>query len=332
MVTTVVVEVIDGKIWDPARVALEIVAAAAKGDVVIDLGYESPCVRSSGLESMLDRICEIFGYQWTSFTILTGNQLPSSQYKEKINSVIYRLYNCLSVHSDSLNHVKWNGSQSIGLFVGRSNWLRLALASYLYRCHGSQSLITYHYNHTLDYCHGNLQIEEYVARNWNNEEFDQVIDFLKVLPLTQGQTIDQFPIRWEQYQEMNGLYENIFCELVCETFFSGNTFRMSEKILRPILFRRPFVVQGPRWFLKNLRAIGFRTFDQWWDESYDDQPWDCRYYGLKPVLDRIATSSVEQKQTWLREMQPVLDHNFKILQDLKNKDWDAVELFSPMDT
>lgn len=331
MVKQISVEVIDGQICNPSRVALELASAARDCDVLIDLGYESPCAKTCGLESMLDSICELFGYSREKFTILTGNQLTSSSYVESLNPVIFRLYNWLSVHAPDQSQTEWNGRHSIGLFVGRSNWLRLALASYLYQRHPAQSLITYHYDHTNDYHHGNLQIEEFVSRIWDHNEFDQVVKFMKQLPITQGQAISEFPISWKRYQELESLYEDIFCELVCETFFSGTTFRMSEKILRPILYRRPFVVQGPQRFLKNLRSIGFQTFDHWWDESYDSQPWDCRYYGLKPVIDKIAGASQEQKTIWMREMQPVLDHNFQLLLSLKDKDWSAVKLFSPQE-
>lgn len=325
------VEVIDGRIWEPAQVALEIAAAAQSGNVLIDLGHESPCIKTCGLEKILDSICNLFGCPKEMFTIQSGNQLSSSQYRERLYDEVYTLYKMMSVQAQTQEHLTWSGKYSIGLFVGRSNWLRLALASYLYRNHRAQSLITYHYTHSLDYYHGNLQIEEFVAWNWNPSDFDQVNDFLKVLPITQEQNIDKFPISWESHQELTELYKDIFCELACETFFSGTTFRMSEKILRPILYRRPFVVQGPKWFLKNLRSIGFQTFDRWWDESYDDQPWDCRYYGLKPVVDKIAGASQEQKMIWMREMQPVLDHNFQLLLSLKDKDWSAVKLFSPQE-
>jgi hypothetical protein len=85
---------------------------------------------------------------------------------------------------------------------------------------------------------------------------------------------------------------------------------MTEKIMRSIINRKPFLVQGPQWFLKNLKRLGFQTFSQWWDEGYDEDPWDFRYDGLKLNIDFIASQSQGTIQQWYREMKTVLDHNY----------------------
>ena len=59
-------------------------------------------------------------------------------------------------------------------------------------------------------------------------------------------------------------------DIVVETYVSGQSFFPTEKTLRPIIAQTPFIVMGPKGYLANLRRMGFMTFGQWWDESYDN--------------------------------------------------------------
>lgn len=45
---------------------------------------------------------------------------------------------------------------------------------------------------------------------------------------------------------------------------------MTEKIWKPIICSQPFLVLGYHHYLRELRKLGFRTFDAVWDESYDE--------------------------------------------------------------
>ena len=65
------------------------------------------------------------------------------------------------------------------------------------------------------------------------------------------------------------LYQNSNIHIVTETTFDECIF-MSEKVMRPIVMYQPFIVLGPKGYLKQLRSHGFKTFGEFWDESYDD--------------------------------------------------------------
>jgi len=45
---------------------------------------------------------------------------------------------------------------------------------------------------------------------------------------------------------------------------------ITEKIWKPIICYQPFVVLGYCHYLKDLKSMGFKTFDSVWDESYDN--------------------------------------------------------------
>ena len=58
-------------------------------------------------------------------------------------------------------------------------------------------------------------------------------------------------------------------DIVSESVFSYPHPYISEKILRPILCKRPFILVAPHNTLKFLKDKGFKTFDMLVDESYD---------------------------------------------------------------
>lgn len=100
-------------------------------------------------------------------------------------------------------------------------------------------------------------------------------------------------------------------ELVAETW--ADWFNLSEKTTKPMRAGIPFVIIGARHSLRRLRQMGFRTFDPWISESYDDEP----------NLDRRIHSAVTAMQTWLLNPQHgdhirrVCDHNQHHLKQIR---------------
>jgi hypothetical protein len=68
-------------------------------------------------------------------------------------------------------------------------------------------------------------------------------------------------------------FEDSYCHLVLETFFdadgSGGAF-LTEKTFKPIRHGQPFVIFGTPHSLATLRRYGYRTYDQYIDNSYDN--------------------------------------------------------------
>ena len=69
-------------------------------------------------------------------------------------------------------------------------------------------------------------------------------------------------------------FDDSYCNLVLETLYdaeqSGGAF-LSEKIFKPIRHAQPFVVFGTPNTLATLRDLGYQTFDQLLDNSYDSE-------------------------------------------------------------
>lgn len=66
------------------------------------------------------------------------------------------------------------------------------------------------------------------------------------------------------------IYAKTQYSIVAETSYSNEFSQFTEKIAKPILSERLFIVFGGHHYLKNLRSLGFRTFSNVIDEGYDD--------------------------------------------------------------
>ena len=64
-------------------------------------------------------------------------------------------------------------------------------------------------------------------------------------------------------------YNDSKFSLVSESNDTNNEIFMTEKIWKPIIAQQPFVVHGNYLYLQKLREMGFKTFANYFDESYD---------------------------------------------------------------
>ncbi len=86
----------------------------------------------------------------------------------------------------------------------------------------------------------------------------------------------------------------------------------TEKIYKPILFGHPFIVASTPHFLKEMKAQGYETFPELFDESYDDIEDDCdRYRFIVNEIDRVCRLSHAQWMTVTKQLRPklMLNHN-----------------------
>lgn len=300
-------------VWNSDQITFDLISAAKNGTVDIDLAYEGPCCQNVGLDSILDNIAQLLSLGPDHFVIHTSNQLPSSRYVEKRYGLVE-----LSRAKQFCNTVgSWNFEKRFGLFIGRSNPIRLGIAGYLYTEHKDQTEMSFHYDPTDDFHRNNFGLEILLEKYWDHRH--RVFKFLDHVPITYDK--QTYPILWNQAAfDLSKQYQSLFCEIICETFTSGKTFFLTEKTMRCIAFKRPFIVHGPKYFLHNLKMLGFQTFSDWWDESYDQDTDYSRYGSILHNVDWIASQSQNTIKRWYQEMQPVLEHNCRVLANLTNQE------------
>jgi len=107
--------------------------------------------------------------------------------------------------------------------------------------------------------------------------------------------------------------------VVSEASFAEDTCFISEKSFKPIAVNHPFILYGNKNSLKYFRELGYKTFGEFIDESYDSlESWD-RLDAIIKIIQNIKAMSSDEKLKWFISMQPILDHNFKTLEENTRK-------------
>ena len=99
--------------------------------------------------------------------------------------------------------------------------------------------------------------------------------------------------------------------IVTETVFYHRKLHLTEKIFKPIVVRRPFILVAAPGNLAYLKSYGFKTFDRWIDESYDlEENDDKRIQMVVDEIEKLSMLSWEDTLTMYEEIQEVLEYNF----------------------
>ena len=98
--------------------------------------------------------------------------------------------------------------------------------------------------------------------------------------------------------------------LVTETVATGRRHHLTEKTFKPIALGMPFVIVGTRGSLEYLRSYGFRTFEDIWDESYDQAEDSVRIERIASLLCSLDELPAEAKQDLFDQAQEVVEHNW----------------------
>jgi hypothetical protein len=102
-----------------------------------------------------------------------------------------------------------------------------------------------------------------------------------------------------------------FWNVVTETNFYEDKLHLTEKIFKPIVTKRPFLLVSSPGNLNYLRSYGFKTFDRWIDESYDnEQDHDRRILLIIAELEKLCALPKHELSQMYIEMQDVLEYNF----------------------
>ena len=107
------------------------------------------------------------------------------------------------------------------------------------------------------------------------------------------------------------LNQSALWHVVTETVFYHDKLHLTEKVFKPIVSHRPFLLVAAPGNLAYLKSYGFKTFDRWVDESYDNETDnDKRMDMVVDELEKIAKLSPSELKAMHAEMKEVLDYNF----------------------
>lgn len=198
-------------------------------------------------------------------------------------------------------HAPWSGSQSWFWFQ-------------MFEQYAGQNFNIAHENKEYTFLYLNKMKRSHRTRLYNSVESSGLLDrslftcWWKDIKLT-GEDEDVFPYpNYGQDQTLNkSMYERCAYDLISETSYKEVFF--TEKIWKPIIAGVPFIVLGKQNFLMHLRDLGFKTFGNCFNESYDSHPnLDKR---IKSVVDLLKWLDKKEWRDIYRKSQSVRDHNKK---------------------
>jgi len=317
----------DSHIWDGEIVATEIAYKIGQyGSIIIDLNLEAPDISTTELKNILDCLSDN-GVEYNQIEIHTGNILESYDRFKVVKHVkwMYEL-EMFQQLSNSISKEK-KIKKHFGCFVGRSNITRLILASHLWTNYADKTLLTYHFTPGHDFHRAHLGLENIIYYfGIHSQEYCEAIKLLNVAPLKIEEKKSSYPIV-NQHAIINPCtwYKDIFVDIVCETFSNGNVFFLTEKFWRAVATKTPFIIQGSQFTIRRLKQLGFKTFNCWWDEGYDEDPYLYSQTEIKKVLAHLSVLSIYELEQMYSEMKSNLEHNYNLMMQLTYKDFEVVK-------
>jgi hypothetical protein len=118
------------------------------------------------------------------------------------------------------------------------------------------------------------------------------------------------------------LYRNTYFSVVTETNFFFDyepALFLTEKIFKPIANMHPFIVLGRPKTLSYLKDLGYKTFDNIIDESYDEETEDIlRMMMIIKEIKRLCNLSTNELEQFLFHAKEVCEYNYELIMSKNN--------------
>ncbi len=301
---TFVVSATSDKIWNTVKL-IEFLSTNQNKSIILDIVPEAICLTNLGLYDILD--C----FRFESVTIITWNPL---EYHNKYNIVFKGSnfwFSTISSVDESIQ--SWNNNKKFLCLYHRPTAARLGLASYINSKYANDTHIHFSIKTDVDSL---IDYELDKLLSWDPASIGRTGTLINMLPLKLGSSDKYTKFNGYCYDDpLTNLYKDIFVDVVVESHVAGNTFFPTEKTIRPMLLKKPFVVFGSKDYLAYMRQIGFRTFADFWDEDYDGYDGKERYLRMLKLIDYIADLSYKQIENMYWDMQYTLEYNYNLLID-----------------
>jgi hypothetical protein len=294
----------DDFIWNHDDL-IQFLIANQGNPIQINTRDEGMCLASVGVYKLLEY------FKFSDVVIRTNNPIEHHSLF-KIEIVESHKFFVVQNHGYSQYHY-WNKNQIFGCLYNRSIWHRIGLAAEMQSKHNDISLINFRSDpHDINQRQF-FEIQKlFINSPQSFKLFSQInhtwprkIELID--SYTEGNTTDGHT------DQLAVFYPEFLVDIVAETFTTGTCFFPTEKTVRPMLLKKPMIVMGPQDFLGHLRQMGFKTFNDFWDEDYDGFAQENRYQKILDLIDHIAQQPIDALVDMYQRMQPILDHNYNLL-------------------
>ena len=291
---------INGDHWiNPEAVEQQLQQVPKNSKVMIDMNTEGASMRALGITDMIDRYLapkQVYVRAWANGVEVIPYHRPETHLWSHFFWLAKRYW-----HAELLpvTHEKL-----FGCFIGRATWPRMRMLTDLRREMAERCLFS---------LMGLAHVPLPVGRNLDPREkwFDSDTDpraTLGDITSLDGHTIrDQYNPIHNTNLSLLAHYHRFDIEIVSETYCYGDAYLPTEKTIRPLLFGKPLLIYGPKYFLKRLRDQGFHTWHDHWNEDYDNLEGPARWQSMLEQIRMISRN--DQVNLMLDDCQTISDHN-----------------------
>ena len=113
------------------------------------------------------------------------------------------------------------------------------------------------------------------------------------------------------------VYNQTAYSIITESYVKSQNSFFTEKIAKPLLARRLFVAFSNYHYLQDLKSLGFKTFSDIIDESYDNvYNSELRW---EKAFDQVIWLCQQDQQEILLAIQPIVEYNYQVMMETE---WD----------
>lgn len=171
-------------------------------------------------------------------------------------------------------------------------------------------------------CGAYKELKESKESNWMNDEFAHTSNFMNqfdtwpekqntfksILPLEYDNLYNQ---HWDDIDESN-IFQDNFIWIANERQIHNGVY-VTEKTWKAIAYGSPLLINGQTGSLDYLRKQGYKTFNDFWDESYDNLGDYDRINAIGEIVKNISSKGLNEINSLYKEMMPILKHNQQTL-------------------
>lgn len=268
-------------------------------DEILELDFraEGPSLAALGILEMLTTWCRGIGRNPdTIFLSNWANDIEMVPFTRTSGfSVSHFFWLCQKYITDIL---PLTHEYRFGMFIGRRTASRMRMIWDIWQDHRDQCLFSLMpsrviYDPRISRSGVDLDgVDRWVPNNMRSE-FYQWCDDPPISGIDGHTVQQQYQPEYNTNLSLLSYYHRFDIEIVVETYSMGDCFMPTEKTVRPIIGRKPMIVYGPRGYLARLRDLGFRTWSDHWDESYDDFEGPDRWQAMRSVIDQINDRDID---------------------------------------
>lgn len=142
-------------------------------------------------------------------------------------------------------------------------------------------------------------------------------NFLKKLPLIADH--NRFDTN-DPFNPLLKLHRKTIFSIVNETSnndWNETSLFFSEKILKPIINFQPMIIWGQKNINQNLKELGFKTYESYFDLHFDSEPDNILRYkklldSIIPIVKSLAEKDIEEKINWRFKNKELLEYNYNV--------------------